>query len=77
MNCELCRKNKHTTILKSREDGLPRIFNVCAFCKTGIKKKSLKEKLFNCGYADGRYGHSPSLLCGPYMRGYTRGRAGL
>lgn len=37
----------------------------------------LAKKQRERGYSDGKVGHSPSLLRGPYMEGYVAGRQGM
>lgn len=38
-------------------------------------ERDLASKQFVRGYADAQAGHSPSLLRGPYMQGYSRGKS--
>lgn len=39
------------------------------------KNKTLEEKLYNRGFSDAQAGHSPSLLYGPYIKGYVDGKS--
>jgi hypothetical protein len=63
------------------EDGDPR--GRCLACyayrvaceREDAEKKDLAAKQFERGYSDGRANHSPSLLRGPYMDGYIKGRS--
>lgn len=47
--------------------------SACPECKPTLKVK-LARQLAARGLSDGKAGHSPSLLSGPYMKGYRAGR---